>query len=94
MIRKALSPSYYDAADPEWSHLLSEKHTSHCIDSLRQSLMCASDITPIVWIRDEENKLRPEGRVIHTCRNFEAIRQWARDNQIGQNADLSQFVNM
>ena len=57
-------------------------HLEHCIDDLRQSLMCSSDITPLPWTwveADQESKEVAE--VVHTCRNFEAIRGWAKENQ-------------
>ncbi|KAF1953089.1 hypothetical protein CC80DRAFT_570938, partial [Byssothecium circinans] len=58
---------------------LSMKHTDHCIDSIRQSLMCSSEITPLpyAWWPKYERVL-PTAGVTHTCRDFEAIRDWEK----------------
>lgn len=61
---------------------MSMEHLSHCIDAIRQSLMCSADISPISWHWNEEvGKLRPIENSTHTCRDFGAIQQWARDRQ-------------
>ena len=97
MIRKALSPEYYPQMAPglhgEDDHLLGFKHTDHCIDAIRQSLMCSADVSPFVWRPDAMNRLRPEGKVMHTCRNFEKIWEWAWDNRIRGNLDEMDFVS-
>jgi hypothetical protein len=61
------------------------KHLDHCIDSIRQSLMCSADITPLpyVWWR-KFGQLMPTSAVTHTCRDFEAIRDWAKEHRAGK----------
>lgn len=54
----------------------------HCIDQLRQSIMCSGDLTPVtlrrVWIEHPHRSvLLGETERTHTCRDFEAIREWA-----------------
>ena len=97
MIRKALNPDYYPQMAPDQhggeDHLLGFRHTDHCIDAIRQSLMCSADISPLVFRPDAMNKLRPEGRVMHTCRNFEKIWLWAWDNRIKSNLHDMDFVH-
>ncbi|KAF9522204.1 hypothetical protein CPB83DRAFT_777449, partial [Crepidotus variabilis] len=64
--------------------LMSDDHISHCVDALRQALMCAADITPMSW------RWKPEAQeaklvvndVPHTCRNFEKVKQWAKENHL------------
>ena len=57
-------------------------HLDHCVDSIRQSLMCSSDISTVVWAWDESRQMTlPLANVTHTCRDFEAIRQWAGARQ-------------
>ncbi|PYH35729.1 uncharacterized protein BO87DRAFT_22527 [Aspergillus neoniger CBS 115656] len=64
-------------SDPEavknfWIHL------DHCSDSIRQSLMCSSDVSTIHWRWNESiPRWQAESRIVHTCRDFEAIRNWA-----------------
>ncbi|KAI4170497.1 MAG: hypothetical protein LQ346_008849 [Caloplaca aetnensis] len=50
----------------------------HCIDNLRESLMCTGDMTfsPTVW---DSNKGRfiPDFEVEHTCRDYDALKKWS-----------------
>jgi hypothetical protein len=53
-------------------------HVDHCIDGLRQSTMCNADITPNVFQWSEKvQEVRARATVVHECRNFEKIKQWA-----------------
>lgn len=78
MIRKRL---YWDDSKP-MPETLSMVHMDHCIDNLRQSVMCSSDVTPIshAWYPKYEAVL-PETGMMHTCRDFDAIRDWARERE-------------
>ncbi|KAJ7694903.1 hypothetical protein B0H17DRAFT_931433, partial [Mycena rosella] len=47
-------------------------------DKGRQSLMCAGDISVIVLQWDPaQNIMIFQGDVVHTCRNFDKLREWA-----------------
>ncbi|KAM0803873.1 hypothetical protein BDR22DRAFT_796853, partial [Usnea florida] len=53
-------------------------HQNHCIEQLRQYIMCAGDMTPIPTKYYEalrRNYVASDVR--HTCRNFERLRSWA-----------------
>ncbi|KAE8381317.1 hypothetical protein BDV26DRAFT_289584 [Aspergillus bertholletiae] len=53
-------------------------HIDHCIELLRITLMCTSDVTPLLFI-DEPHAFQgrtPEFNTMHTCRNFWGIREW------------------
>lgn len=91
MIRQALSPGYYDSAyyiqkgTPSPLHLHVEghddfDHAAHCIDSLRETLTCTADLTPILWTWDDRRQRSTPTleSVNHVCRNFEKIMDWAR----------------
>lgn len=68
--------------DPE-EPLMDMPHLDHCIDMIRQNLMCSSDITPLPWVWDRtQKKALAVGKVIRTCRNFDMIRQWGIDNKV------------
>ncbi|KAJ5700684.1 hypothetical protein N7536_003697 [Penicillium majusculum] len=60
-----------------------EMHMDHCIDYLRQSIMCHSDVTPLVHIprpggsRNNGTSWIPNFAVKHTCRDFWKIHEWA-----------------
>lgn len=61
--------------------MLEIDHVDHCLDSVRQSVMCHADIAPITWTWVEEERAS-KGVLTnhHTCRDFEAIRTWAREH--------------
>ncbi|KAE8332168.1 hypothetical protein BDV39DRAFT_200322 [Aspergillus sergii] len=57
-------------------------HVDHCIESLRQAIMCSADVAPIVWSwEDNEHRLKGHTDTLHTCRDFDLIRQWALEHQ-------------
>jgi len=88
MVRKALTPERYHhalhrpglpipepkAGEPAFDHI------DHCINSVRESLMCSADIAPNVFQWGEGEK-RNGARldVEHTCTNFEQLQGWARE---------------
>ena len=68
-------------------------HVDHCVDSIRQSIMCAADISPLVWLWDEkENEAKAVMETLHTCRDWEAIAEWAKENAIKGNFDTTVHV--
>ncbi|KAK7052481.1 hypothetical protein R3P38DRAFT_2860572 [Favolaschia claudopus] len=93
-VRMALDPDYY----PDWristtnNHIPSQKnatdHVGHCIDWIRQSLMCSSDTSVIVWQWHRAlNTSIVKGNVAHTCRKFDKIQQWAKDRMLLETYD-------
>lgn len=87
MIRKTLHLDYYGIN--EKSSESYQAHIEHCVDSIRQALMCTSDITayPVEW---NSRYHRPRPNFItakHTCRNFEKIRDWAAERATEQHPD-------
>ncbi|GAM87534.1 hypothetical protein ANO11243_055600 [Dothideomycetidae sp. 11243] len=52
----------------------------HCVDSLRLSLMCEADMTlaPMVWSNEKERMI-PDFEIEHTCRDYDALKEWAKD---------------
>lgn len=82
-IRKALWPDRYAASEHmggQGMSLLSRKHVDHCIDQLRQSVMCQSDLTPN-WLQWDENHQTHLGArdMEHSCRSFERVQEWAKE---------------
>ncbi|KAM3067064.1 hypothetical protein ACMFMG_011737 [Clarireedia jacksonii] len=60
-------------------------HINHCIDQIRQSLMCHADISMVYHIPRPENEQTPQlpkwkanFSAPHTCRDFWAIHDWAK----------------
>jgi mycotoxin biosynthesis protein UstYa len=55
--------------------------TEHCINAIREFIMCKADMTPIVLVPPEKAGVPvpvPEFRTKHVCRNFEEISKWVR----------------
>jgi len=59
-------------------------HVDHCINAVRQSLMCNADISPDVW----QSRRNPKTgykiseihfNSLHTCRNYNVIQKWAHE---------------
>ncbi|KAH8903530.1 hypothetical protein BR93DRAFT_961595 [Coniochaeta sp. PMI_546] len=89
-IRKSLNPSYYgtvyEFANGKYGGH-PEVHQDHCIDHIRQFIMCSGDMTPV------PTKYYPglgrnyvESEMPHTCRNFDALRDWMVDRFQGDSA--------
>ena len=95
MIRQALSPDYYQPNTPNIINghtedgLLGPYHIKHCINQIRQAIMCYGDITPYVWQWNETyNTNQNLINTPHTCRNFDKIRDWARPENHGGSPEL------
>ncbi|KAK3936120.1 hypothetical protein QBC46DRAFT_420336 [Diplogelasinospora grovesii] len=66
-------------------------HISHCLDVIRQQLMCTVDIGALgsVWINSTDGPYPfPDFRTNHICRNYEEIRAWAEMSQIPPDEEL------
>ncbi|KAJ6472637.1 hypothetical protein DFH09DRAFT_1007721 [Mycena vulgaris] len=88
-IRMALDPDYY----PDWrvsttnnwipTQKNATEHVGHCVDWIRQSLMCTSDTSVIVWQWEKSmNASIVKGNVAHTCRKFDKIQEWAKERKV------------
>ena len=55
-------------------------HIDHCIDQLRQAILCHGDMTPVtlkrVNLSDHKIALLGETERMHTCRNGPDLRKW------------------
>ncbi|KAI4870513.1 hypothetical protein F4820DRAFT_403992 [Hypoxylon rubiginosum] len=58
-------------------------HVDHCVEYLRYRLMCTADvgIVPFVWA-GKSGKLTADMDRMHTCRDYEAVRQFVKQNSI------------
>ncbi|KAF7326334.1 hypothetical protein MKEN_00487000 [Mycena kentingensis (nom. inval.)] len=85
MVRMALDPAYY----PDWdihnpaNAENATTHVSHCVDWIRQSIMCHGDTSVLVWQWNEDKKVTaPKATVPHACRNFETLKQWGKEHRL------------
>ncbi|PPJ60548.1 hypothetical protein CBER1_11819 [Cercospora berteroae] len=77
---------------PDWSskqevmlgnYSLMELHTAHCVDQLRQSIMCESDLAIIPYMRDENGEGKMDFSRRKRCRNYDSLLHWHRNHSIG-----------
>jgi hypothetical protein len=60
-----------------------QHHLDHCVEAIRQSLMYHGDISLVVWQYAEDvQHMRIYGNVVHSCRNFEKLREWLRERSL------------
>ncbi|KFY84219.1 hypothetical protein V498_07859, partial [Pseudogymnoascus sp. VKM F-4517 (FW-2822)] len=79
-LRQKLDPDYYqhhmDWLPVEYRRM----HMDHCVDQIRQAILCAGDLTPVTLqpILTGESRILILGQAerLHTCRNGMAIRDW------------------
>ncbi|KAF2176083.1 hypothetical protein K469DRAFT_755879 [Zopfia rhizophila CBS 207.26] len=84
-------PDYYEqhlqSAMKHAHRMKMRMHVDHCIDQLRQAILCHGDLTPVtlrpVLMNDPSADLVGETERVHTCRNWKAIREWLTER--GQN---------
>ncbi|KJZ80042.1 hypothetical protein HIM_00756 [Hirsutella minnesotensis 3608] len=78
-LRKYIFRSYYSHEYPDSAQNAYLDHVGHCIDMIRQSLMCAADISISTydWKMDHL-KPWPNFRVAHECANWDSIVAWAQ----------------
>ena len=76
-------PSYYfpNLSDQEKED--NRYHNEHCIDMLRQSVMCHGDTTPLTMRWGVTQKI-PLGNFSspHECVNWAGINRWARERSV------------
>ncbi|KAG1730986.1 uncharacterized protein EDB91DRAFT_1349505 [Suillus paluster] len=58
-------------------------HLDHCIEMLRQILMCHGDVTMLTydWVEGHEDPF-PNFNVRHQCRNFEKALDWMNEHRV------------
>jgi hypothetical protein len=72
--QKVLDASEFDATEGSYGR----DHINHCVDAVREAIMCASDISVITWAwNDRAQKALGHGDIVHSCRNFNSIRNWS-----------------
>ncbi|KAM7214393.1 protein of unknown function (DUF3328) domain containing protein [Rhypophila decipiens] len=82
-IRREYYPDYYEDGKYEDQHEV-EMHRDHCLEQLRQYIMCHGDMTPI-----PTKYYKGLGRnyvlsdAPHTCRNFEKLQSWMMERYNG-----------
>ncbi|PBP17329.1 hypothetical protein BUE80_DR011895 [Diplocarpon rosae] len=90
LLRQANYKSHYqplggDTAAPQ--HDL-EGHMDHCIDALRQFVMCQGDVNVFAFrFPFDDGDPWPDYTTPRVCRNYERIRDWAVAHTVAQGED-------
>jgi hypothetical protein len=63
-------------------------HVDHCIETIRMSLMCYADVTPVLVEITPERKAgrKADFNVHHKCRNYEKIRKYLLEEGVEINS--------
>ena len=66
-----------------------ERHYEHCVDYIRQFLMCKFDTTiiPYSWVRDHQNPT-PNGNTLHKCVDWSSVQTWLRNRAVTKPEDF------
>ncbi|RAL04919.1 oxidase ustYa family protein [Aspergillus ibericus CBS 121593] len=79
--KKALHPEYYDEMRLFYDNGTVDKevrlHYSHCIEHLRQTIMCHGDTTVMSYETIDETRAALSMTATHRCRNFDGLHDWA-----------------
>jgi len=62
---------------------LYERHYEHCVDYIRQDLMCQFDtgIIPYNWVLDHPNPT-PHAYTYHKCANWDVLQEWLKERKV------------
>ncbi|KAI4157982.1 MAG: hypothetical protein LQ342_007842 [Letrouitia transgressa] len=90
-LRKRLRPERYDGKGDSGKTkdvATGMKHWDHCVESLRQSLLCSADLSAVSWHWSKEQGWRT-GTNEHVCRKWENVMMWAEKHRRRHNQDGS-----
>lgn len=79
LLRKYSYLDYYLEHEPDFFHSpMLRTHTDHCIEMLRQSVMCSADLHIITydWVEKVDYPW-PDFGISRSCRNYDALHDWA-----------------
>ncbi|KIJ65796.1 hypothetical protein HYDPIDRAFT_27029 [Hydnomerulius pinastri MD-312] len=80
LVRKILRRDYYESFDLSFNPSL-RPHLDHCIDLLRQKLMCTADLTMVTydWVHGFADP-QPNFSTVHQCVNFDKLLGWSKEH--------------
>ena len=82
-LRQVLYPSYYYPNQTAVEHEERVMHAGHCLEAIRQSVMCAPDLTPrgVDWEDDEKENIKMNPSVKLECLNWPSLVGWMRERR-------------
>lgn len=85
ILRLAAEPDYYERITPTKDHSPGAMavHTGHCLDYLRQTVMCKGDtaLEYFQWSK-EMGRTFLQMDIAHQCVNFDKIVEWSDRHQL------------
>ena len=89
MLRKTTHMEYYkDVTVFQASSEVVRAHLDHCIDILRQQLMCSAEMAPtFTYTVDGVDEPLPDFSSILQCKNFDELKTWTQQNVIHDGGD-------
>ncbi|KIJ48692.1 hypothetical protein M422DRAFT_162401, partial [Sphaerobolus stellatus SS14] len=92
-IRRTLHKDYYGVGEHHNYDMLEPKHAFHCVEYIRQALMCNPDVSMNVWNwYDDLKGVRGSSHQAHTCVNFSKLQEWARERQISKFINTTEYI--
>ncbi|KAI0013866.1 hypothetical protein F4779DRAFT_624984 [Xylariaceae sp. FL0662B] len=81
-IHQFMYPEYYFKDFTPRQHELNRLHNEHCIDFLRQSVMCHGDIGLITYEWHDDSLIPVANATSHQCVNWQKLDQWTKDRTV------------
>ncbi|KAI1503730.1 hypothetical protein F5X99DRAFT_406730 [Biscogniauxia marginata] len=80
LLRKSLHREYYDKHEGSFAgapESIVQGHLEHCVETLRQTLMCHSDISLLTYNWVEGRSMpHPNFNTVHTCKKWDTLIEW------------------
>lgn len=79
-LRQVLHPSYYYPNQTVTERKERVMHAGHCLEALRQSVMCKPDLTPrgVVWEDDEKSNIKVNPSAKLECLEWSSLVGWMK----------------
>ncbi|KAK9855510.1 uncharacterized protein MYU51_001997 [Penicillium brevicompactum] len=75
-LRQVVYQNYYHVGKPT-----TPIHIEHCIDNIRQNIMCKADVALLTFSWDKDDRApKPNFVVEHECANWEKVDHWAKEH--------------
>ncbi|KAM7223007.1 protein of unknown function (DUF3328) domain containing protein [Rhypophila decipiens] len=85
LLHQSLYPDWYETRSEVWnmSARLRQSHWDHCVDELRDYVMCHADSTVVTyeWMEGVKSPLPQQGNA-RVCANWDGHFQWQLDRQV------------
>lgn len=64
-------------------------HMDHCIEYIRQAVLCSADTSlETTWLTSKGQRYATGGNTTHVCNNFAALKEWAERNRFNDHKSL------